>query len=91
MSNILFVFEGEKTENQITASFINHFFNDKLVITCAFCAEIYQLHRALAEDEDLDTFALLKEIPQNKEILKELLVMILLKYIYSLITMDIQH
>ena len=71
MSNILFVFEGEKTENQITASFINHFFNDKLVITCAFCAEIYQLHRALAEDEDLDTFALLKEIPQNKEILKE--------------------
>lgn len=71
MSNILFVFEGEKTEDQIVTSFTKHVFNDKTVITCAFCAEIYQLHRALADDEDLDTFSLLKNIPQNKEILKD--------------------
>lgn len=71
MSNILFVFEGERTEDQITDSFVKHFFNDKIVVTCAFCAEIYQLHRALSEDEDLDTFALLKEIPQNEKSLKE--------------------
>lgn len=71
MSNILFVFEGEKTENQITASFAEHFFYDKIVITCAFCAEIYQLHKALVKDKDLDTFALLKEIPQNHDTLKE--------------------
>jgi len=71
MSNILFVFEGEKTEDLITESFVGHFFRDKLVVTCAFCAEIYQLHRALSEDEDLDTFALLKELPRNQEILKE--------------------
>lgn len=71
MSNILFVFEGERTEDQITDSFVKHFFNNKIVVTCAFCAEIYQLHRALSEDEDLDTFALLKEIPQNEKSLKE--------------------
>ena len=71
MSNILFVFEGEKTEDQIVASFTKHIFNDKTVITCAFCAEIYQLHRALVDDEDLDTFSLLKDIPNNKGILKD--------------------
>ena len=72
MSNkILLVFEGEKTEDQIVASFTKHIFNDKTVITCAFCAEIYQLHRALVDDEDLDTFSLLKDIPNNKEILKD--------------------
>lgn len=71
MSNILFVLEGEKTEDQIVTSFSKYLFNDKTVITCAFCAEIYQLHRALVDDDDLDTFALLKELPSNKEILKE--------------------
>ena len=71
MSNILFVFEGEKTEDQIVASFTKHVFKDKTVITCAFCAEIYQLHRALVDDEDLDTFSLLKDIPNNKGILKD--------------------
>lgn len=69
MSNI--VFEGEKTEDQIVASFTKHVFKDKTVITCAFCAEIYQLHRAVAEDEDLDIFSLLKKNPKNKEILKD--------------------
>ncbi|WP_088161835.1 hypothetical protein [Sphingobacterium sp. G1-14] len=71
MSNILFVFEGEKTEDQIVTSFTKHVFKDRSVITCAFCAEIYQLHRALADDGDLDTFSLLKNIPNNKEILKD--------------------
>ncbi len=71
MSNILFIFEGEKTEDQIVTSFKKHLFNDKTVITCAFCAEIYQLHRALVIDNDLDTFALLNELPSNQEILKD--------------------
>jgi hypothetical protein len=71
MSNILFVFEGKKTEDQIVTSFTKHIFNDKTVITCAYCAEIYQLHRTLVDDEDLDTFSLLKDIPNNKEILKD--------------------
>ena len=71
MSNILFVFEGEKTEDQIVKSFSKHLFNEKTVITCAFCAEIYQLHKELVNDSDLDTFALLKEHPNNQEILKD--------------------
>ncbi|MBD3724738.1 MAG: hypothetical protein IE891_08170 [Flavobacteriaceae bacterium] len=71
MSNILFVFEGEKTEAQLVNSLSNFFFNENVVIKCAFCAEIYQLHNAISKDNDLDTFTLLKEIPQNKEILSE--------------------
>src|SRR5690554_7635161 len=71
MSNILFVFEGEKTEDQIEKSLSKYFFNDRTVITCAFCAEIYQLHKTLVEDNDIDTFALLKDIPNNQGILKD--------------------
>ncbi|MFN3754529.1 hypothetical protein [Flavobacterium sp.] len=71
MSNILFVFEGEKTEEQLVNSLTKFFFNEKTLVKCAFCAEIYQLHKAIATDSDLDTFTLLKEIPQNKEILRE--------------------
>lgn len=70
MSNILFVFEGEKTEDQIIRSLQKFLFNEETVITCAFCAEIYQLHQALLKDGDLDTFSLLKELPNNREILK---------------------
>jgi len=91
MSNILFVFEGEKTEDQIVASFTKHIFNDKTVITCAFCAEIYQLHRALVDDEDLDTFSLLKDIPNNKEILKEFTRDDFAEIYLFLIMMGIQH
>ena len=71
MSNILFVFEGEKTEDQLVNSLTKFFFNEKTLVKCAFCAEIYQLHKAISDDDDLDTFTLLKEIPQNKEILND--------------------
>lgn len=71
MSNILFVFEGEKTEEQLVNSLTKFFFTEKTLVKCAYCAEIYQLHKAISIDSDLDTFSLLKEIPQNKEILKE--------------------
>ncbi len=69
MSNILFVFEGENTEDKLVNSLTKYFFKDKIFIKCAFCAEIYQLHRAISSDADLDTFSLLKEIPINKEAL----------------------
>lgn len=71
MSNILFVFEGEKTEDQLVNSLTKFFFNENTLVKCAFCAEIYQLHKAIAKDSDLDTFTLLKEIPQNKEVLRD--------------------
>ncbi len=67
--NILFVFEGEKTEKQITNNLTNFFINDNIVVQCAYCAEIYQLYNEISSDEDLDTFVLLKSVPQNYKIL----------------------
>jgi len=71
MSNILFVFEGESTEDKLVKSFMKFFFKEKTVIKYAFCAEIYQLHKAISKDPDLDTFSLLKDKPLNKEVLNE--------------------
>ncbi len=68
-NNILFVFEGEKTEKKITDNLTRYFFNKNTIIQCAFCTDIYQLHREIAEDKDLDTFILLKEKPKNTQAL----------------------
>ena len=70
-NNILFVFEGEKTEKQITDSLTKYFVNDKdhTIIRCVYGNDVYELYKAIAGDRDLDTFALLKEIPQNKQTL----------------------
>lgn len=66
MSNtILFVFEGEKTEVEITNSFSQYFVNQNTNVTCAFCADIYQLYSKLWQDTDLDTFSVLKNRQQN--------------------------
>jgi hypothetical protein len=71
MSNILFIFEGEKTENQIINNLTKHFINEQknTLITCAYCAEIYQLHKEISKDADLDTFTLLKDKESNKDVL----------------------
>lgn len=60
-NNILFIFEGERAEGQILSSLQNYFLNEKTVIKCIFGAEIYQIYKKIVEDEDLDTFSLLKE------------------------------
>ncbi|MES2140022.1 MAG: hypothetical protein V4511_09960 [Bacteroidota bacterium] len=71
MSNkILFIFEGEKTENQITKNLTEFFLNEHTIIKCAYCSTIYQVYSEISKDEDLDTFTLLKNRNQNKEILK---------------------
>lgn len=70
-NNILFIFEGENAENQITKNLTEFFLNDKTIIKCAYCSTIYQVYSEIAKDEDLDTFTLLKNRNQNKEILKE--------------------
>lgn len=67
--NILFVFEGQSTEKQITDNLTRYFVNEEVIIQCAFCTDIYQLHREISEDEDLDTFILLKEKQQNTQAL----------------------
>jgi hypothetical protein len=68
---ILFVFEGEKTEKQITNNLTKYFLNEDTVIQCSYCTDIYMLHRKISEDKDLDTFVLLKKIEENEEILSE--------------------
>lgn len=70
MSNkILFVFEGEKTEKQITENLTKYFIKENTIIQCAYCTDIYKLHKELSDDDDLDAFVLLKEKPQNVSIL----------------------
>lgn len=45
--------------------------NESTNIQCAYCADIYQLHTKISNDEDLDTFVLLKQRPHNQEILND--------------------
>ena len=72
-NNILFVFEGQKTEDIIVRSLTTHvLLNESLIITCVFGAEIYQLYKEINRDEDLDTFSLIKERnSDNRETLKD--------------------
>lgn len=60
-NEILFVFEGERTEEKIVHSMQRVFMEANTVVTCIFGAEIYQLYDRIEADEDLDTFNLLKE------------------------------
>ncbi len=70
MSNkILFVFEGEKTEMQICENLQSHFVIENSIIQCAFCNDVYELYKEIQVDEDLDTFVLIKNLPQNIDIL----------------------
>ena len=69
MSNILFVFEGERTEKQISDNLTRYFVNENTVVQCAYCNNIYKLHKEISNDNDLDTFLLLKELPSNREVL----------------------
>jgi hypothetical protein len=71
-NNILFVFEGAKTEDQIVRSLQNFFINENTVVKCIYGAEIYQIYKAIIDDEDLDTFNLLKERePEHNQILND--------------------
>ena len=54
LTNILFIFEGEKTENVIVKSLEKSVFKDEKVIKCAFAADIYQLYETFSKDEYLD-------------------------------------
>ncbi|MCL2246266.1 MAG: hypothetical protein FWC10_04045 [Lentimicrobiaceae bacterium] len=61
-TNILFVFEGARTEDMIVRSLKEYILsNEDLIITCVFGTDIYQLYREIEKDEDFDTFNLIKE------------------------------
>jgi hypothetical protein len=64
-NNILFIFEGGRAEEQIVSSFQKFFVNENTTIKCVFGGEIYQIYKRIVEDQDLDTFNLIKE--RNKE------------------------
>lgn len=69
-TKILFIFEGEKTEEQIVFNLQKFFLNENTTVKCVYGAEIYQIFRDMATDADLDTFNLLKErSTKNREIL----------------------
>ncbi|MFK7755990.1 MAG: hypothetical protein AB8B53_03540 [Flavobacteriales bacterium] len=70
-NNILFVFEGGKTEDQIFENLAAHFLAGHTRVHCAFCADIYQFYTKIYEDEDLDTFSVLSKRIQNVELLSE--------------------
>ena len=76
-SKKLFVFEGQKTEINITKNLAKTFsktFSDAFSsddVKCAYCTTIYDLYNKIYEDEYLDIFMLLKEKEFNKEILKD--------------------
>jgi len=69
-SNILFIFEGPKTEKSITDNLTEFFVNENTVITCAYCTTIYKMYNDISEDEYLDTFSLVKDMDANKDTLK---------------------
>jgi len=70
-NNILFIFEGTKTEKSITDNLTKFFVNENTVITCAYCTTIYKMYADISEDEYLDTFGLVKDIEANKDTLKD--------------------
>ena len=69
-NNILFIFEGPKTEKQITDNLIKYFVNENTVVTCAYCNTIYKMYKEISEDEYLDTFNIVKDLEANKDTLK---------------------
>lgn len=67
--NILFVFEGEKTERVIAQSMLSFFIQDdeKTVVRTAYKSNIYSLYNQMRKDEFLDIFELIKERNENLE------------------------
>ncbi|TAG53465.1 MAG: hypothetical protein EAZ27_10755 [Cytophagales bacterium] len=70
-NNILFIFEGLKTEKSISENLTKFFINENIVITSAYCTTIYKMFVDISEDKYLDTFNIVKDIDVNKETLKK--------------------
>lgn len=68
-NNILFVFEGASTEVQIIENLNKFFINENLTVHCIYGGEIYQIFKQIKNDEDLDTFNLLKERSSENEVI----------------------
>lgn len=70
MANILFVFEGAKTEVKHYKNIIKPFFKKNTTFHACFSTNIYQLFDCMNDDDDLDVVELLKErevdVPDEK-------------------------
>ncbi len=60
-NQILFIFEGKTAESQIVSNLQKFFLNKNTTIKCVLGAEIYQIYKEIAADDDLDIFNLIKE------------------------------
>ena len=70
----LFIFEGAKTEDKLVEKLEQNFLGKTNAIKCVFDAEIYQLYRAIKEENEfsIDMVSLLKErTAENAKILKD--------------------
>lgn len=70
----LFIFEGGRAEDRYVKKLEQNFLGVGHAIKCVFDAEIYQLYKAIKQDDgfSLDIVALLKErTPENEEALRE--------------------
>jgi len=67
-SIVLFIFEGEKTEVNITDSLSRHFVNepDKTLIKASYRHNVYQLHKEMADDNGLDITGLIIEALEER-------------------------
>ena len=75
MSNyILFLFEGEKTEEIIFSSIRENtsYLNLESIIVSVYCTHIYQLYQKIKQDQYLDLFQLVKEMPKNQDHLSQI-------------------
>lgn len=74
VKNLLFVFEGQKSEPKAFESLQRYFINEEenTVVHAVFCGEIYSLYHTLKKDEDLELFYLLRQKDVNKEALSNL-------------------
>lgn len=70
----LFIFEGGRAEDKYVKKLEQNFLGAGHAIKCVFDAEIYQLYRAIKQEDgfNLDIVSLLKErTAENAETLKE--------------------
>ncbi|MDE6770727.1 MAG: hypothetical protein K2J78_13470 [Muribaculaceae bacterium] len=70
----LFIFEGARSEDKYVEKLERNFLGERHAIKCVFDAEIYQLYRAIKNEDGfpIDIVSLLKDrTAENAEILKD--------------------
>ncbi len=71
-NHILFVFEGEDTEEKIFESLSKYYFSECSRLHALYGCDVYSLYQKIKQDEFLDLIPLLKENAANREQLTEL-------------------